>query len=457
MENFKFDRGGFFLPEFFEYVNRFVALALLLMLFLTGCASPQMTHYEPLEAALLNRDFQTPPELLKEAREAGNYSEKDRVLYWIEQGIALHYAGEYQESNELLTLADERIEELFTTRLSEVGYAFITNPNEMEYEGDPHEDIYINIFKALNYLKLGEPRSARVEARKLNNKLNYMHDRYQQRADQYRSAAQDRDFMESSEEELSEFEMEAVEFHTSALARYIGYMVYLHEGELDSVRIDWRNMRRAFSEQPHLYRNSFPSLPENPRVGADSVPVHFIVNLGFGPVKHPQNLYLPWRSGQHIKVALPEMVKRGTEIDRVEIYKEGEFFTGLETFEDINLIAENIFRLRFPAIMGTAFVRAIAKRVGATEVRDRAAGASPILGIATAVAGEVYIEQSEQPDLRLVRTLPGEFRVGMVMVPPGEYQFEIRYYSGSNLIMKEQFAREVTRDRLNFVVGRSFR
>ncbi len=441
--------------------SRFNSSQLLMILLgiflLSGCASPHLTHYEPLEEALKQRDYQTSAEILRTARAERRYQEKDRVLYWIEKGIALHYAGDYQRSNELLTLADDRMDELFTTRISEVGYAFITNPNETEYEADPHEDLYINIFKALNYLKLGQPESARVEARKLDTKLNYMYDRYQERADYYRDAAFDRDFVEQDSSDTAlDFAVQAAEFHISALARYIGYMVYLHERSMDSVRIDWQHMRRAFSEQPALYNFDFPELPQRPQLSADAQPVHFIVKLGLGPIKQPQELYLPWRSGQHLKVGLPKMVRRGTTIDRVGIYQEGNQLVTLASFEDVNVIAENIFQLRFPAIMGTAFIRAIAKRVGASEARQLAEGQSPVLGLATWIAGEVYIEQSEQPDLRLVRTLPGQFQVGFTTLPPGDYQFEIRYYSQGRVVSTEKLERTVDSDSLNLVVGRAF-
>ena len=51
-------------------------------------------------------------------------------------------------------------------------------------------------------------------------------------------------------------------FHESALARWLGMLLYRHEGRWDDVRIDQQRLQMAFSQQQHLYPFAPPDLSE---------------------------------------------------------------------------------------------------------------------------------------------------------------------------------------------------
>ncbi len=102
------------------------------------------------------------------------YRNKERLLFYLDAGMVHHIHGNWQQSNELLTLAEETIEELYTKSVARAASSMLLNDNSLEYSGEDYEDIYINVFKALNYIELGDPDAAMVEVRRVDEKLGYL-------------------------------------------------------------------------------------------------------------------------------------------------------------------------------------------------------------------------------------------------------------------------------------------
>lgn len=95
-----------------------------------------------------------------------NTGGKDRLLYFLERGTVLHYADRYAESNEAFAFAEQLAEDLYTKSVSEGVLSLITNDGSISYRARPFEMAMVPYFKALNYIGLGEPGEALVEARR---------------------------------------------------------------------------------------------------------------------------------------------------------------------------------------------------------------------------------------------------------------------------------------------------
>ena len=93
------------------------------------------------------------------------------VLYLLEWGLLLHYAGEYAKSNEVFERAEILSEDLYTKSISREAVALLTSDLVLEYAPRPHEQVLVNYFRALNYIFLGEKEGALVECRKAVEKL----------------------------------------------------------------------------------------------------------------------------------------------------------------------------------------------------------------------------------------------------------------------------------------------
>lgn len=92
---------------------------------------------------------------------------RNRLLFYFEKGKITHLQKKYDSSNYYFNLADNFIED---TRNSagDIALGTLLNPMMQTYKGEDFEKFMIHYYKALNYLYLGEPDEAMVEARRIS-------------------------------------------------------------------------------------------------------------------------------------------------------------------------------------------------------------------------------------------------------------------------------------------------
>ncbi|MBM3316725.1 MAG: hypothetical protein FJY75_02630 [Candidatus Eisenbacteria bacterium] len=144
-------------------------LALALALQAAGCAS-YTTRLRELRPAASQGDWAG---ALAQVEKKGRPGE---LLYHLERGALLRYAGSYAESNEELDRAAQRLDELYTISLSQRGLTFLLSDESEDYRGEVHEGNYLHYLRVLNYLELGDRRAAAVEARRLAQRLAFVAD-----------------------------------------------------------------------------------------------------------------------------------------------------------------------------------------------------------------------------------------------------------------------------------------
>ncbi len=108
-------------------------------------------------------------------------SSNDRLLYLMERGTLLHLQAAYAQSNVDFEAADRLTEELYTKSISAGALSFLLNDGVIPYAGADYESVYLNYYKALNYLALGDLEEAGVEARRVDEKLRYFSDLYKEK------------------------------------------------------------------------------------------------------------------------------------------------------------------------------------------------------------------------------------------------------------------------------------
>ena len=140
------------------------------LLVLGGCASHASTMYGVREA-LLNND-------LDEARarlaDAGRGT--DDLLFALEDGLLLHYAGDPELSNVRFEFAEIKVDDLYTKSISRAAFSLITSDLVLRFEPRGVENFLVNYYQGLNYLRMWEPEEAWVEWRRLAAKLRFSGD-----------------------------------------------------------------------------------------------------------------------------------------------------------------------------------------------------------------------------------------------------------------------------------------
>ena len=423
-------------------LKRVAFLPLLLVFF--SCATTE--HYAKVDDSIAGERYSDSVGILDslKGRIYKNIS-RDAVLYYLDKGMLSHYAGEYEESSKLLQEAERTIEEAFTKSITRAAGSVLVNDNLLEYAGEDYEDIYINAFNALNYYNQGNIDGAMVEIRRMNIKLQTLETKY----DAARSELQKQALAEGVvDSDIPENENAPSKFSDSALARYLGMLFYRQAGQQDSARIDRENLLLAFANNRDIYNYSVPSsISGELEIPAGLARVNVIAFSGLSPVKKDKVLRIPLPGPRWIKIALPEMISRPSQVVRAEaLFDDGRVFP-LELLEDIDAIARDTFKSRQGVIYTRSIIRAVVKGAASSAMAiaaDETEGTDSLVLNIFSIGTQAYAEASEQADLRLSRYFPGKAWVGGFNIEPGAHSFRVNFYGISNMLISTQYFTNVT-------------
>ncbi|MDR2634264.1 MAG: hypothetical protein LBC51_11695 [Treponema sp.] len=378
------------------------------------------------------------------------YRDKDAILYYLDKGMITHYAQEYDDSTKILQEGERAIEEAFTKSITmEIG-SYLLNDKTREYDGEDYEDIYINVFNALNYYHKQQLEDALVEIRRMNNKLRFLASKY----GELKTNLQQKALAEGGE--VPPNPESPVQFSDSALARYLGMLFYRGIGNYDDARIDGDSLKVAFANAPSVYAYPLPpSLDEELRVPAGKARLNVIGFSGLSPVKTEETLRIPIPGPRYIKIALPVMESRPSQVQRIEVVFEDGTRFDLALLEDMEAVARETFKEKVNLIYLKSVIRATIKGVTSSALgaaADNTEGGTSLLFSALSLGTQVFAEASEQADLRLSRYFPAKAYVGGITLDPGTYAFTTYYY-GANGKRLASFENTLTvrADRLNLV------
>jgi hypothetical protein len=381
------------------------------------------------------------------------YRSQDRTLYYMDKGMISHYVGQYQESSGLLKSGERAIEAAFTKSVSmEIG-SYLLNDTVKEYDGEDYEDIYLNVFNALNYYHRGIIEDAMVEIRRMNNKIQYLSSKY----GVITSNLQQKALEESTA--IPPNPNGGVRFSDSALARYLGLLFYRGAGRYDDARIDQNQLKIAFANAPNVYTYPVPaSIDEELKIPDGKARLNVLAFSGLSPGKEQETLRIPLSLSNYIKIALPVLVERPSRIKTVELVVDQGAAFELELLEDIEAVARETFKGKRDVIYLKTVIRATMKGLTSSVLDARASSddiddsTSFILSLLS-FGNKIFAEASEQADLRISRYFPARAYVGGINLDPGTYSFTVNYRDASGRVLAS-FRQEnimIYKDRLNLL------
>ncbi len=210
-----------------------------LLLLTTGCAT-YTDKLRNLKPQLSGGEFDKALDTVE--KESGS---KDRLLYFLERGLILHYADRFAESNEAFAAAERTADNLYTKSISEGAFSLFSNDNAISYRARPFEMAMVPYFKGLNYIYLGDREAAQVEARRASLQVA-----------KYVDATLDG----LREEDKGDF----AKIRNNAFLLYFSGMLYDWDGELNDAFIAYRNAAVAYQQNHDLLEVEIP-----PTLGLD--------------------------------------------------------------------------------------------------------------------------------------------------------------------------------------------
>jgi hypothetical protein len=430
-----------------------IVCALLLFVLISGCASirTNVNFYTPILTDLKKGDYNLAAIKIDNAELEGEYADKDRVLLHLDKGIIYHYEGDYQRSNEELTKAENAIEELYTKSVSKGAFSILLNDNALAYSGEVYENVYINIFKAINYLKLKDFDGAYVESQKVNNKLKY----YEVKLEEEVAS------LNSSEDKKFEIEAEDLDYYNNALSHYLSHLIFRADGSYDNSRISLDKLKEAWETYPDVYNYEMPSAVANATSERGTF-LNILAFSGTGPTKEPvgarittfddyvvisdptefhiQPIPIPGiKYGWNFKFEFPTLHEEGTEVYDIQVYINGEKYGELELLENMSNVARKTFESNKSVIFFKTITRAIAKGISSSALgRTIKKEADGLFGDILAGIANAAVDATENADLRSWRTMPGYSFVGEYELEPGKYNIEVRFLGETGNILSKK-------------------
>ncbi|NLA93192.1 MAG: hypothetical protein GX842_07180 [Spirochaetales bacterium] len=364
------------------------------------------------------------------------------LLYALDLGALAHYNRQWLTSNNLLDRAELQIWENYSESITANLGSYLVNDNTRAYQGEDFEDLYTNIFKALNYLHLGEGEGSLVELRRLSEKQQMLRQKYEM-LDQRLEMSSHGDYVES---------YSSSQFSSSALGYYLQMIVARDMGEFNDALFAQGAVQRAFKSQPALYPFSLPKTVEEDlnRLKEGSKRVNLIAFSGLAPYKVEVVERFPLSSTNWVKIALPQMVRRPSLVNSIEVVLSNGSRFNLELMENIGEIAIEAFRLRERHIYNKTIIRALLKATG-TEIIDyatetmaseaesqEAADAIIVVGSILSLFSRIFSEASENADVRGSHFFPDKAWVGGIDLPYGNYEAHLYYRNSSGKVIYEE-------------------
>ena len=463
-------------------VPPFVWAVVCLIALLPACSSLG-SHYRGVEKSLLAGNPGKADQLVVEAKE--DYGQRSRLLYLMDRGMTLHMAGRYQESNRFLEEAGTLIEDFYTKRIRDEAAAILLNETQLPYQGDPYEQVMVNVIKAFNYALLQDLPAALVEARRIDHRLNLIED----------SADKD-------------------EYHEDPFARYITGLLFEASGDPNNAFIAYRKAEKGYriaepwshvtmppmlsddllrttnalnlTDEFRAYQQAYPNASE-PLVEYQEMAQVVLFSLnGRGPVKKDVFLDFPisldalhlvsltkrgfGRStrrtrgpdaflyglqGDIVRVALPRVLQRPSPVSysTLRVIHGGELYhQHTQRMYDMHAVAKKNLDDGYTSLVVRAVARAAMKRAAAIGIGYGARAAvnkksQAWVGLVAATIAKIFAIATEEADIRTWRTLPGEIQVARLWVPPGTYTLTVETYDVNGKTLGEALTQQITLER----------
>ncbi len=420
-------------------------LAGLALLILLGGCSTYVDRHAMLRADLADGAF----DKALAGIEKGSRG-KDRLLNLLEQGLVLHYADRWEESNAVFAEAEQLAADLYTKSISEGVFSLVSNDNSISYRATPNEMAMVPYFRALNYVYLGQRDGALVEARKAGLLLGEIRSR-----------------IESDEAEALD---------QNAFLAYFAGLIFEWGGELNDAFIAYRaaaeayaaaagelsqatppwlgadlartGARLGFAEQLAEIRQGHPDLlpEETPPPTTGRGEVVLLLELGYAPMKVSRPIDIPifadddyddrnvwatdlhgraihgWSSGADIeywlRIAVPELVDHPPAVAGANVSAEvGASHARTVVVSDV---AGRVGH-EFDHALGGVMIKTIARGLAKYALTEKAENESALAGFLANIFGAA----TEQADTRSWLTLPHEVAMARLSLPPGVHDLRV--------------------------------
>jgi uncharacterized protein len=418
---------------------------------LAGCAT-YSDSFGVIERDLSARQF----DAALQGIEKQSKSKTGQVLYQLNKGMVLRMKRDFSGSNQALEAAKAEMERLYAASVSENALSIVVNDATVSYAGDDYEQVLVHLYMALNYLELGLPKDARVEALQVDSKLREIGEKFPD--SKFTEDALSRYLTGLIYDELGEWS-DAMIAYRQAYEAYKKYQVDYGLTMPDMLKHDLLRLaqRQGLKDEVALYKKEFGIAPAKAEISAaeQEGELVFVLNNGLAPIKREKRIGT-WAPAPSVvveaakrepvtpappvlvQIALPYYESRPNTVTSARVSVSGKQVV-TQKMEDVDAIARASLDARMPAITARTVARAIAKGAIQQSVdragnRDSDAGAALLSSFIVRVAAVA----TERADTRSWLTLPANIQLARLSLPPGSYDVAVELLGADDQVIATQ-------------------
>lgn len=394
---------------------------------------------------------------------------EDKVLYYLDLGVAKFYNGDYRGAIDALDEADRAIDEYGVASVTENAAALLANDYTVAYPGEKYEEVLVDVFQAISYQALGDSEGAMVEVRQAETALGD----FRFNAEQQESGFE-KFVLAITPDPFKYFQVPEVnDFTGSALADFMSMTMYRDKGDISNAEVDYRR----------LQNKGITVVSEaDVNVPAGMARVNLLSFEGLIGEKVSMSAIASTLGTTHV-VSWPWFQPRNSEIVSVTLScSDGQSVTAA-VLEDFNQLALETLAMDVKSKYLKSFYRGYTKvtatALAAKEVYDlaienaqKARAAVPSDNPFAAMAADAAykaavsaaqlaydeaiaaVNNTEIADTRMGQYLPARVSVAGLTVAPGVYDFTITYDIGGGFSMSRTYTGvEVKEGKANLLIG----
>lgn len=411
-----------------------VSVLFLFILLLAGCSS--VIDISNTEKLYLQGNFPAAYTSLLTKRDS-IIQKQGSLIMDLDAGLLSRLGGEYKLSNEQLSSSERKIQEAYTESITANLASFIVNDNTRDYQGEAYEDIYINIFKALNYVHLGQEESALVELNRSIEKQTFLKQKYETQKKKVVTYADSKGVKDGTLETYS------MAFSSSALANYLSMVLARGIGDENLFRYSLNQVERSFQTQPTLYPFAIPASleEEHAPIPEERGRLNLVAFNGLSPQKFEavESIYVS--RNNYAKIAYPVMVEKRSPIQKVVVTLDDGRSLKLEKLESISSIVLETFKASSSLARMKAVIRSTLKALGIAvydEVTSQKNNGKTVGEEVLSWLMKIANYASESADVRSSHFLPATAWVGGANLEPGVYTLHVAFQDGGGRTLYTQ-------------------
>ncbi|MBC2715967.1 MAG: hypothetical protein HF978_11720 [Desulfobacteraceae bacterium] len=321
---------------------------------------------------------------------------RDQLLFYMEKGLILHHAGDYQGSIDLLLNATALMQEQEVISAGQQTASMVTSEWLTDYKGEYAERLLVHTYLMMNFLILGDHESALVEAKQ----ALVVYDTYPEAcsADYFTRA-----LIAHCYESLNEINGAYIEY--KKLAELMPDPVPVAR------KLCVLGNRLGFYDEVEYYQQFLPEPELNGNVDSGAGELIVFVSQGKSPVKIPHNIVLP----PSIRFSFSTYENRSGYITPPAVGPVSGAGSSDIVTSDIGEVLKASLNERLVQVIAKETARVVVKEAIAHNIDDD--------NVETLVRIAFFL--MEVPDTRCWETLPAYLTMIRVPLLPGENQIHV--------------------------------